>query len=115
MNWNCNAIHDPRSVETVPIALFGKKGATTKAGVVLPKRPGATTPWSKKIKIGRKALIQVILFEIDCTIFDTNLNELFCQFISWTNWVNSGKFMETEYCWISCQVMADMEKSTAIS
>ena len=32
---------------------------------------------------------------------------LFCQFISWTNWVNSGKFMEN--CWISCQVMADME------
>ena len=38
----------------------------------------------------------------------TNLHELFCQFISWTNWVNSGKFMDN--CWISCQVMADMKK-----
>ena len=33
--------------------------------------------------------------------------ELFCQFITWTNWVNSGKFMDN--CWLSCQVMADME------
>ena len=31
-----------------------------------------------------------------------------CQFISWTNWVNSGKFMDS--CWISCQVMAYMKK-----
>ena len=31
--------------------------------------------------------------------FITNLDELFCQFISWTNWVNSGKFMDN--CWIS--------------
>ena len=38
--------------------------------------------------------IQVILFEINCAIFYTNLHELFCQFISWTNWVNSGKFMD---------------------
>ena len=52
--------------------------------------------------------VQVILFEIDCAIFYTNLHELFCQFISWTHWVNSGKFMDN--CWISCQVMADMEK-----
>ena len=51
--------------------------------------------------------VQVILFEIDCAIFYTNLHELFCQFISWTNWVNSGKFMDN--CWISGQVMADME------
>ena len=49
---------------------------------------------------------QVILFEIDCAIFYTNLHELFCQFRSWTNWVNSGKFMDN--CWIWCQVMADM-------
>ena len=27
--------------------------------------------------------------------------------MSWTNKVNSGKFMDN--CWISCQVMADME------
>ena len=53
--------------------------------------------------------IQVILFEIECVIFYTNLHELFCQFISWTNWVNSGKFMDN--CWISCQVMAGMKKS----
>ena len=39
-------------------------------------------------------LIQVILFEIDCLIFYTYLHELFCQFISWTNWVNSDKFMD---------------------
>ena len=52
--------------------------------------------------------VHVILFEIDCAIFYTNLHELFCQFISWTNWVNSGKFMDN--CWISCQVMADMKK-----
>ena len=41
-------------------------------------------------------------------LFYTNLHELFCQFISWTNWVNSGKFMDN--CWKSCQVMADMKK-----
>ena len=29
-----------------------------------------------------KNLLQVILFEIDCAIFYTNLHELFCQFIS---------------------------------
>jgi len=53
-------------------------------------------------------LLQVILFEIDCAIVYTNLHELFCQFTSWTNWVNSGKFMDN--CWISCQAMADMKK-----
>ena len=53
-------------------------------------------------------IIQVILFEIDCAIFYTNLHELFCQFISWTNWVNFGKYMDN--CWIPCQVMADMKK-----
>ena len=46
-------------------------------------------------------------FEIDCAIFYTNLLGLFCQFISWANWVNSGKFMDN--CWISSQSMADME------
>ena len=51
--------------------------------------------------------VQVILFEIDFAIFYTNLHE-FYQFISWTNWVNSGKSMVN--CWISCKVMADMEK-----
>jgi hypothetical protein len=53
-------------------------------------------------------LLQVILFEIDCVIFYTNLHELFRQFISWINWVNSGKFMDN--CWIQCQVMANMKK-----
>ena len=33
---------------------------------------------------------------------------ILCQFISWTNWLNSGKFMDN--CWILCQVMADMKK-----
>ena len=56
----------------------------------------------------RLAVLQVILFEIDCAIFYTTLHELFCQFISWTNWVNSGKFMDN--CWISCRVMAGMNK-----
>ena len=51
--------------------------------------------------------VQVILFKIDCAFFYTNLHELFCQFISWTNWVKSGEF--TDNCWISCQV-DDMEK-----
>ena len=40
-------------------------------------------------------------------LFTKILHELFCQFISWTNWVYSGKFLYN--CWISCQVMADME------
>ena len=56
---------------------------------------------------GKILYLQVILFEIDFAIFYTNLHELFRQFISWTNWVNTGKFMNN--CWISCQVMADME------
>ena len=60
-----------------------------------------------KRKVYNKSL-QVILFEIDCSLFYTNLLELFRQFISWTTWVNSGKFMENH--WISCQVMADMKK-----
>ena len=41
-------------------------------------------------------------------IFYTNLHELFCQFIRWTNWVNYGKIIDN--CWISCQVMADTKK-----
>ena len=52
--------------------------------------------------------VQGILFEIDCENFYTNLHELFGQFINWTNWVNSGKYMAN--CWISCQVMADLKK-----
>ena len=54
------------------------------------------------------SFLQVILFEIDCAIFYSNLHELFCQFITWTNWVNSGIFIDN--CWISCQVMADIKK-----
>ena len=41
---------------------------------------------------------QIILLEIYCAIYYTNLHESFCQFISWTNWVNSGKFNDN--CWI---------------
>ena len=41
-------------------------------------------------------------------IFYTNLHELFCQFKSWTNWVNSGKFVDN-FC-VSCQNMDDMKK-----
>ena len=44
-------------------------------------------------------LLQVIFSEINCAIFHINLHELVCQFISWTNWVNSGQFMDN--CWIS--------------
>ena len=36
------------------------------------------------------------------------LHELFCQFISWTKWANSGKFVDN--CWISWQVIVDMKK-----
>ena len=52
--------------------------------------------------------VQVILFEIVCAIFYTNFHGLFCQFISWTKFGNSGKSLDN--FWISCQVMADMEK-----
>ena len=62
----------------------------------------------KRTKLRSLKWLQVILFGIDCAIFYTNLHKLFCQLISWINWVNSGKFMGT--CWISCQVMADMKK-----
>ena len=34
------------------------------------------------IALSGNIFIQVILFEIDCAIFYTNLHELFCQFIS---------------------------------
>ena len=45
--------------------------------------------------------LQVILSEIDCAIFYTNLHELFCQFISWTNWVNYGQLLNimSSYGW----------------
>ena len=48
-----------------------------------------------------------LLFFYYCAILYTNVHVLVCQFINWTNWVNSGKFMDN--CWISCQVMADMK------
>ena len=51
--------------------------------------------------------VQVILFEIDCAIFNTNFHELFCQFISWTKFGNFGKCLDN--FWISCQVTADKE------
>ena len=60
-----------------------------------------------KKEVNSLKVVQVIVFDINCEIFFTNLHELFCQFLSWTNWVNSGKFMDN--CWIWCQVMADMK------
>ena len=53
-------------------------------------------------------LYRLFFFKIDCAIFYTNLHELCFQFISWTNQVNAGKFMDN--CWISCEVMANMKK-----
>ena len=61
----------------------------------------------KEVLVNSLEVVQVIVFDINCEIFFTNLHELFCQFLSWTNWVNSGKFMDN--CWIWCQVMADMK------
>ena len=49
------------------------------------------------------------IFDLSCKVFSLwKIKSKFCQFISWTNWVNSGKFMENY--WISCHVMADMKK-----
>ena len=45
-----------------------------------------STPWANNCDW---ILLQVILFEIDFAIFYTNLNKVFCQFISWT-----GKFRQ---------------------
>ena len=69
-----------------------------------PDQPGkeSNVPNLKKAKV-----LQVILYEIDCVIFYSNLHELSCQFISWRNWVNFGKFIDN--CWISSQVMTDSE------
>ena len=38
----------------------------------------------------KKNMVQVILFEIDCAIFYTNLHELFCQYLHKLN--KLGKF-----------------------
>ena len=67
-------------------------------------------PWmtNKHLFIDFFLVVQVILFEIDCAIFYTNFHELFCQFIKWTKFGNSGKSMDN--CWMSCQVMDDMKK-----
>ena len=59
-----------------------------------------TVHYTTQCSVYFHSLTQVILFEIDCAFFYTNLHKLSCQFISWTNWVNSGKFMDN--CWISC-------------
>ena len=64
-------------------------------GVVVKVKEGLAGPQWGEIFFERACLfLQVILFEIDCAVFYTNLHELFCQFISLTNWVNSGKFMD---------------------
>ena len=53
---------------------------------------------------------RLFLLRLIAQIFTQSyVHELFCQFISWTNWVNSGKFMDN--CWVSCHVMAEMKKS----
>ena len=41
--------------------------------------------------------------------FFTQIYMNFGQFISWTNWVKCGIFMDN--CWKKCQVMADLKKS----
>ena len=41
----------------------------------------------------------------DCPSFDTNLRKLFCQFISCTICVNSGKYMDNFWT-ITCHIMA---------
>ena len=53
-------------------------------------------------------LYRLFFLRLIAQFFYTNLHELFCQFIHWTNWVNSGKSKDN--IWISCQVMVDMEK-----
>ena len=73
-----------------------------------PPFSGGFLPPRQRYKWKSSPYIQIILFEIDCAIFYTKLLELFFQFISWTNLVNSGKFMDN--CWIPCQVMDDMKK-----
>ena len=90
-----------------------RKSETQMRNSFSPIAPPQGSPRNKKsyfllFLLGQFVFAQVILFEIDCVIFYINLHELFCQFISWTNWVNSGKFMDNFR--ISCQVMADMEK-----
>ena len=70
--------------------------------------PMTTMNHAGKMKNKEMIKVQVIHLEIDCAIFYTNLHELLCQFISWTNWVDSGKFMDN--CLISWQVMAGMKK-----
>ena len=66
------------------------------------KLPGKSYDWISFYQRFFLLFLQVTLFEIDCAIFYTNLHGLFCQFISGTIWVNSGKFIDN--CWISCQV-----------
>ena len=64
-------------------------------------------------------IAQVILIEINLLFHQLSQNlttvvQFFTQiymncFVSWTNWVNSGKFMDN--CWtISCQAMAYIKK-----
>ena len=61
--------------------------------------------WSTKLKAGKRNYLGT-----GYSFWDRlrNFFTQICQFISWTNWVNSGKFMDN--CWILCQVMADMKK-----
>ena len=53
-------------------------------------------------------IYKLLFLRMIAHFFYKNLHELFCHFISWTNWVISGKFMDN--CRISCQVMDGMKK-----
>ena len=55
-----------------------------------------------------KSVYYRLFFMRSIALFLHKFTWIVLQFISWTNWVNSGTFMDN--CWISCQVMADMEK-----
>ena len=79
------------------------------------------TKWQNALKLTKVCLfnctfkcivsistIQVIILRLIAQFFYTNLHMLFCQFINWTNWVNSGEFMDN--CFISCHDMAEMKK-----
>ena len=102
----CKSPHKPLLVVQKEPALFKRLLFPPFTNDVLP--PNAQ--WGSKISQLYSTTfcmyVQVILFEIDCAIFFTNLHELLCQFISYC--VNSGKFMNNS--WISCQVMADIKK-----
>ena len=62
--------------------------------------------WKTKIKTSIEYTGYSFLRSI-AQLFTQIYTNCFFRFIKWTNWVSYGKFMDN--CWISCQVMADME------